>query len=72
VVKLERGASLFVFRPVGAIDQQNVLPAIAVIVEKGATGTERFRKELASKGTTVVLKAKARGNGDIGKAKAER
>ena len=46
--------------PVHAIDKQDVLPAVAVIVEESAARTERFRKKFASIGTAVVQKLNAR------------
>ncbi len=39
-----------------AVDQQNVLPAVAIVVEKGAAGAESFRQELAAERAAVVLK----------------
>ena len=45
--------------PVHAINKENVLPAVAVIVEKGAAGAERLRKKLASVGAAVVLELDA-------------
>src|SRR4029450_2055986 len=39
-VKLECGAAALVARPVHRIDQQDVLVTVAVVVEKGAAGTQ--------------------------------
>ena len=49
-----------VTRPVHAIDKQDVLPSVAVIVEESAARAERFRKKFASIGATVVQKLNAR------------
>ena len=42
--------------PVRAINKENVLPAVAIVVEKSATGSEGLRKKLASIRAAVVLK----------------
>ena len=47
VIEVQRGAALLVARPVGAVDQQNVLPAIAIVVQERAPGTEGFGQEFA-------------------------
>ena len=46
-------------RPIHAVDQQDVLPAIAVVIEKGATRAKRFRQQLSAVGAVVVLKLDA-------------
>ena len=47
--------------PIHAVDQQNVLPAVVVVVEESAAGAECFRKKLAAVSAAVVLKLNARG-----------
>ena len=43
-IEPQRGAPLLVAGPIHAIDQQNVLPAVAVVIEKGAAGAQSFRQ----------------------------
>src|SRR5689334_117559 len=59
-------------RPVGAVDQQDVLPAITVVVEEGAPRAKRFRQQLAPVGTVVVAEHQSGGGGDVGKLKTWR
>ena len=68
-VKAKSGAAFFVSGPVGSVDQQNVLPAVAIVVKEGAAGAERLRQELATERSAVVLKVEAGGFGHIRKAK---
>jgi len=56
--------------PVGTVDQQNVLPAVAIVVEEGASGAKGFREEFAAEGSTVVLKLNSRPAGHIDESKA--
>ena len=56
VIKPERRATLLVAGPIHSVDQKNVLPAIAVIVEKSTTGTQSLGQKLSSKRPAVVLK----------------
>src|SRR5580658_429885 len=42
--------------PVGAIHQKNVLPAVAVVVEKCATGAECLRQQFPAVSAAVVTK----------------
>src|SRR5687767_3946897 len=59
-------------RPIGAVDQQDVLPPIPVVVEKGAARAKRFRQELAAVGAVVVAECESGGGGDVGKLKPRR
>src|SRR5882762_7562338 len=43
-VEPRRGAETFVAGPIHSIDQQDILPAIRVIIEEDAARAERFRK----------------------------
>ena len=72
VVEAQRGAALLVARPVRAIDQQNVLPAVAIVIEEGAAGAQSFGQEFSAEGAAVVLEMNARLSGDIGETKAGR
>ena len=73
VVAIERERALLAVmsRPIHAIDQQDVLPAIAVVIEKGAAGAECLREKLAAEGTAAVTKANPRGTGHVGQAEGE-
>ena len=57
--------SLFVAGPVHAVDEQHVLPAVAVVVKKSTTGAQSLGQELAAIGSTVMLKLNAGLLGDI-------
>ena len=58
-------------RPVHAVHEQNVLPAIGVVIEKGATRAHGFRQHLAAKGAAIVMKPDAGARGRIGKTKSK-
>src|SRR5208282_2292775 len=51
---------IFMFGPIAAVHQKNVLPAIAIVVEEGATGAERLRQQLSAVGAAVVTEANSR------------
>jgi hypothetical protein len=59
VIEAQRAALLLVAGPIHRIDEQDVLPAVGVVIEKGAAGAERFGQELAAVGSAVVLKVHA-------------
>ena len=52
-------------RPVLAVDQQNVLPVIVVVVQKGSSRAHGFGKVLFPEGAVVVFKAQAGLPGDV-------
>ena len=54
-----------------AVDQQNVLPAVAIVIKESAAGAQRLGQELAAESSAVVLKVDAGGVGHIGEAEAE-
>ena len=58
--------------PVHAVDQQDVQPAIGVVIEKCAPGPERFGQQPATVGAVVVLEIYAGGAGDIGESEPRR
>src|SRR5262249_561533 len=68
-VKAERRAAALVGRPIAAVDQQDVEPAVAIVVEKGAPGAQRFGQILRAECSAVMPEADSRARGDIGKAK---
>ena len=55
VVQREKRFAGLVFGPVHGIDEQNVLPAVIVIVKKSAARAEGFRQILFSKGAAVMF-----------------
>ncbi len=71
VVKTERGAGFLVTGPVRTVDQEDVLPAVTIVVEKGASRAESFRQELATESAAIVLKMDTGLAGDVGEAKPE-
>ena len=58
--------------PVNTVDEQNVLPAVAIIVEKSAPGAQSFGQELSAEGAAVVLKLNAGRRSDVSETKAWR
>src|SRR5690349_2716723 len=54
-----RRALALVPRPVHGVDQQNVLPAVVVVIEKGAAGAKCFGEQLAAIRAAVVPKVDA-------------
>ena len=71
-VKTQRGPLPLVPGPVHRVDQQDVLPAVGVVVEKRAARAQRFRKQFAAVRAAVVLEVKARLRRDVGEPEAER
>src|SRR5208283_4867924 len=71
-IKAQRRAPLFVAGPIHTVDEKNVLPAIAIVVEKGAAGAKGFRQELPTKGAAVVLELNACLGGHIGQPESGR
>ena len=69
-IEPQRGAPLLVAGPIHSVDQKNVLPAVAVVVEEGASGAQRFGQKLSSKGAAVVLELNAGTGGYVDKSKA--
>ena len=65
-VQVGRGAAAPVPRPVHPVDQQNIEPAVVVIVEKSTPRPQRFGQILTAKGAVVVVKIEAGRGGDIG------
>jgi hypothetical protein len=61
IVVIERGEGFarLVPRPVHGIDQQNVLPAVVVVIEKAHAATHGFRKILFSESAAVVFEMNA-------------
>src|SRR6202007_273769 len=55
VVRAKRGTSVLLPGPVGAIDQQNVLPAIAIVIQKSAARSQSLRQEFPSESAAIVL-----------------
>ena len=70
-VELESRTLTRVPGPIGTVHQQNVLPAIVVVIEKRATGAKRFRKQLAPVRSIVMLEIYSGGTGHVGEMEAE-
>ena len=51
--------------PVHAVDQQDVLPAIAVVVQKGAARAQRLGQELLAESAVVMLEQQTRARGHV-------
>ena len=68
VVVIERRKRLagLVFRPIHGVDEENVLPAIVVVVEKANAAAHGFGKILFSEGAGVVLEVDAGLRGHVG------
>ncbi len=58
-------------RPVASVDEQNIEPAIAVIIEKCATRTQSFGQQFAAKGAVVVSKVQAGFTGYVNELEPE-
>ena len=59
-IEAQRGAAAeLVAGPVHAIDEKNVLPAVAVVIEKGAAGAESFGQQFSAECAAVVLEVDA-------------
>jgi len=57
--------------PVHGVDEENVWPAVGVVIEEGAAGTESFGEKLAAVGAAVVVEINASLRGDVGELKSE-
>jgi hypothetical protein len=67
-IETQRGVQLLVAGPIHSIDQKNILPAVAVVVEKGAARTHSFGQKLPTEGAAVVLELNAGAGGYIHKS----
>ena len=63
------GALAAVIGPVHAVDQQNIEPAIAIVVEERAAGAHGLRQALGAERAAVVMELNAGRGGDVGEAK---
>ena len=68
VVVIERGKrfALFVVGPVHRVDEQDVLPAVVVVVDEGAARADGFREILLAEGAAVMFEADASFGGNVG------
>ena len=71
-VQPQRRSLALVAGPVHAVDEQDVLPAVGVVVEERAAGAERLGQELAAVGAAVVPELEAGGGGDVDEPEAGR
>src|SRR5713101_5721321 len=69
IVVIERRERLaaVMFRPISGVDQQDVLPAVIVIVEEACSRPHGFGKVLLSEGAVVVFEVNASLSGYISK-----
>src|SRR5579862_4801357 len=58
-------------RPIHAVHQQDVLPAIIVVIKKRAARAKGLGKEFSAEGSAVMLKADSRRSSDIGETKTK-
>ena len=70
-IQFQGAALALVTRPVHSIDQQNVQPTVAVVIQKGAAGTHGLGQILGAKSAAIVVEVDARGCGDVGERKAQ-
>ena len=70
-IKPKRSAVLLVAGPVTTVDQQDVLPAVAVVMKKGAALSECLRQELPAECATVVLELNSGGLSNVGEVKSQ-
>ena len=68
-IKPRRGAALLVAGPIHPVNQKNVLPAVAVVVEESTTRTQSLGQELSAEGSTVVLELDSGTRGYVDKTK---
>src|SRR5450432_63001 len=61
-----------VVRPVHAVHQQNVEPAVPIVVEESATRPHGFRQIPGAEGSAVVVKLDAGGRRNIGQTAGRR
>ena len=54
-IQLHRRALPLAPRPVRSVHQQDIQPAVIVIIEEGAARTQRFRQILLPEGAAVML-----------------
>ena len=70
-VELEGAALALVAGPVHAVHQQDVEPAIAIVIEKRAAGPHGLGQILGAERAAVVMEVDARRGGDIGQPEAQ-
>ena len=71
-VQAQRRPLALVAGPVHAVDEQDVLPAVGVVVEERAAGAERFGQQLAAVRAVVVPELHAGRGGDVDEAESRR
>ena len=65
------GALAAMAGPVHAVDQQNIQPAIGIVIEEGAARAHGFRQILGAECAAVVAELDAGGGGDVGQAEVQ-
>src|ERR1700731_2627044 len=69
-VEPQRGSLALVSGPVHAVHQQNILPAIAVVIEERAACAQRLREQFAAISAAVVPELDPRRVGNIGQTES--
>ena len=64
--ELQRRSAPVLAGPVLAVREEQVLPAVSVVIDERNARAERFRKILFAEGTGVMHKRETRGFGDVG------
>src|SRR5690242_3862873 len=70
-VELQGRALALVAGPVHAVQEQDVLPTVGVVIQERAARAERFGKQLSTVRAGVVLKLDSRSRSDVGESKAQ-
>src|SRR5262249_45658243 len=64
-IEAQRGSLALVAWPVHSVDQQDVLPAVGIVIQESTAGAECFGQKLSAVGAAVMGKAKAGGVGNL-------
>src|SRR5258708_5656478 len=65
VIELGSGVLLNVARPIHAVHEKNVRPAVVVVIDEGDAGSHGFRQEFLPEGAIVVDKMDPGGLRDV-------
>src|ERR1700688_198597 len=71
-VQMQSRFLAFVAGPIHAVDEQNVLPTVVVVVEKCATRAQCFGQKFSPEGSAIMLKLNSCCGGDVGEAESKR
>ena len=68
-IEAQRRTLAFVARPIHAVDEQDVLPSVSVVVDERAAGAHRLGQEFAAIGAVAVLEFRPAAVGDVNELK---